>query len=254
MRDLLFEAHDGVATISINRPHARNALAHQTMAELDEAIATLSGDVRVLVLRGSGDKAFCAGGDLKELEHMRGAADAAAMAHRMRATLDRLPQLAIPVIAGLNGDALGGGAELAIACDFRVAAAHARFGFPQISLGLMPAWGASERMAALAGRARALHALLTGHIFSAAEAHAAGLVEELVASEDFDDRMAQLARRIAAAPRAAVAGIKRSVNAIHAHRHPDLADETIEAFARTWADPAHWEAVADMDRRRRQAP
>jgi len=86
MRDLLFEAHDGVATISINRPHARNALAHQTMAELDEAIATLSGDVRVLVLRGSGDKAFCAGGDLKELEHMRGAADAAAMAHRMRAT------------------------------------------------------------------------------------------------------------------------------------------------------------------------
>lgn len=254
MRDLLFEVHDGVATISINRPHARNALAHQTMAELDEAIATLPADVRVLVLRGSGDKAFCAGGDLKELEHMRGAADAAAMAHRMRATLDRLPQLAIPVIAGLNGDALGGGAELAIACDFRVAAAHARIGFPQISLGLMPAWGASERMAALVGRANALHALLTGHIFSAAEANAAGLVEELVPSQEFDDRLAGLTRRIAAAPRAAVAGIKRSVNAIHPHRHPDLAAETIEAFARTWADPAHWEAVADMDRRRRQAP
>src|SRR5256714_6068605 len=196
MRDLLFEAHDGVATISINRPHARNALAHQTMAELDEPTATLPGDVRVLVLRGSGDKAFCAGGDLKELEPMRGAADAAAMAHRMRATLDRLPQLAIPVIAGLNGDALGGGAELAIACDFRVAAAHARFGFPQISLGLMPAWGASERMAALAGRARALHALLTGNIFSAVEAHDAGLVEELVASEDFDDRLGQVPLRL----------------------------------------------------------
>src|SRR4029077_20460381 len=114
-----------------------------------------------LVIRGAGDRAFCAGGDLKELEHMRSEADAAAMAHQMRATLDRIPQLPIPVIAGLNGDALGGGAELALACDFRIAASHARIGFAQITLGLMPAWGASERLASLVGRSRALNKLLT---------------------------------------------------------------------------------------------
>ncbi len=134
MRDLLLEVRDGVATLSINRPAARNALALQTMAELDSALEAIrTGDVRVLVIRGVGAQAFCAGGDLKELEHMRSEADAVAMARRMRATLDRIPQLDVPVIAGLNGDALGGGAELAVACDFRVAASHARFGSPRSS-------------------------------------------------------------------------------------------------------------------------
>src|SRR6202158_5498664 len=134
------------------------------MDELDEALETVRVQrARVLVIRGAGDKAFCAGGDIKELEGLRSESEAAAMAHRMRVTLDRIPQLAIPVIAGLNGDALGGGAELAIACDFSVAASHARFGFAQISLGLMPAWGASERLAALVGRGHALHLLLSGN-------------------------------------------------------------------------------------------
>jgi enoyl-CoA hydratase/carnithine racemase len=252
MRDLIFEVVDGVATISINRPHARNALAQQTMAELDEAIELARSESRVLVIRGAGAKAFCAGGDLKELEHMRSAEEAGAMARRMRATLDKLPQLPIPVIAALNGDALGGGAELAIACDFRVAASHARIGFPQITLGLMPAWGASERLAALAGRGRSLYTLLTGTIFTAAEAMHAGLIEKVVPSDEFDAHVAEVARGIASAPPAAVAGIKRSVNAVHPHRNPDLADSTIEEFARTWADPAHWEAVARLERRRRE--
>src|SRR3981189_1469078 len=114
MRDLKLEVVGGVATLSIDRPRSRNALALQTMAELDQALETVRPErARVLVIRGVGEKAFCAGGDIKELEHMRSEEDAAAMAHRMRATLDRIPQLAIPVIAGLNGDALGGGAELA---------------------------------------------------------------------------------------------------------------------------------------------
>lgn len=252
MRDLIFEVHDGVATITINRPQARNALALQTMAELDQAIAGLGDDARVLVIRGAGDKAFCAGGDLKELEGMRSAEDAAEMARGMRTTLDRLPQLAIPVIAGVNGDALGGGAELAIACDFRIAASHARFGFPQVSLGLMLAWGATERLAALVGRGRSLHALLTGRIFTAPEAFSAGLVEEVVPAARFDERLDGVARGIAAAPRDAITGMKRSVNAIHPHRHPELAAETIAAFAKTWADPAHWQRVEEMERRRQE--
>lgn len=252
MRDLLLEVVSGVATLSINRPQARNALALQTMAELDDALETVRIErARVLVIRGAGDKAFCAGGDLKELEQMRSEEDAAAMAHAMRATLDRIPQLAIPVIAGLNGDALGGGAELALACDFRIAASHARIGFSQISLGLMPAWGASERLAALLGRGRALSMLLGGQAMSADEAQQLGLVEVVVSSSMFDRRLEEVARGIAAAPPAAVAGIKSSVNAVRPHRNPELADTTTEAFARTWVDPAHWKAVKSMEKRRR---
>jgi enoyl-CoA hydratase len=253
MRDLRLEVVDGVATLVIDRPAARNALALQTMAELDEALDTARLErARVIVIRGAGDKAFCAGGDVKELEHLRSEVDAAAMAHRMRATLDRIPQLAIPVIAGLNGDALGGGAELALACDFRIAAAHARIGFTQVLLGLMPAWGASERLASLVGRGRALSMLLGGQPMAADEALQLGLVERVVPSATFDARLEEVARAIAAAPPAAVAGIKSSVNAVRPHRNPELADTQVEAFARTWVDPAHWKAAEKMEKRRRE--
>jgi len=252
LRDLRLEVTRGVATLSINRPKSRNALALQTMAELDQALDQIKRSrARVLVIRGAGDKAFCAGGDLKELEHMRSETDAASMAHRMRSTLDRLPQLPIPVIAGLNGDAFGGGAELAIACDVRIAAAHARIGFAQVTLGLMPAWGASERLAALVGRGRALHLLLGGQAIAADDALRMGLVEEVEPSATFDKRLADLATSIASAPAAAIAGIKRSVDSVRPHRNPELADATIEEFARTWAHPAHWKAVERMDKIRK---
>jgi len=252
VRDLLLEVTRGVATLSINRPKSRNALGLQTMAELGHALDQIkSVRARVLVIRGTGDKAFCAGGDLKELEHMRSEADAASMARRMRATLDRLPQLPIPVIAGLNGDAFGGGAELAVACDMRIAAAHARIGFAQVTLGLMPAWGASERLAALLGRGGALHLLLGGQAIGADDALRIGLVEEVVPSVGFDMRLAELASLIAAAPVAAIAGIKRSVDSVRPHRNPELADVTIDEFARTWAHPAHWKAVEKMEKRRK---
>jgi enoyl-CoA hydratase len=252
LRDLQLEVTRGVATLSINRPKSRNALALQTMAELDQALDLIKGArARVLVIRGTGDKAFCAGGDLKELEHMRSEADAASMARRMRATLDRLPQLPIPVIAGLNGDAFGGGAELAVACDIRIAAAHARIGFAQVTLGLMPAWGASERLAALVGRGRALHLLLGGQAIGADDALRIGLVEEVAPSEKFDARLAEMGAAIASASADAVAGIKRSVDSVRPHRNPELADATIEEFARTWAHPAHWKAVERMEKVRK---
>ena len=252
MRDLRLEMDGRVATLLIDRPQARNALARQTMRELDEALGSIrQTSARVLVIRGAGDRAFCAGGDLKELEALRSEAGAAEMAHEMRATLDRIPRLPIPVIAALNGDAFGGGAELAVACDFRVAARHARIGFAQITLGLMPAWGASERLAALVGRGRALYMLFSGDVLSAAKARKLGLVEAVCATESFDDALRKLTQKIAAAPEAALAGIKASVNAVRPHHNPELANETIAAFARTWADPAHWFALDEMERRRR---
>jgi len=252
MSDLRLQVEGRVATLVIDRPEARNALNLATMRSLGLALEEAeSKRARVLVIRGAGDKAFCAGGDLKELEHMRSAEQAAQMARTMRTTLDRLNQLRMPVIAALNGDALGGGAELALACDFRLAAAHARIGFPQVNLGLIPAWGAPERLAALLGRARALHIMLTGRALTAEEAMHAGLVEEVVPSDRFDARVHELAEGIAAAPPAAVAGIKRSVDSVRPQRNPELADKAIEDFARTWAAPAHWLAVEKMDKRRR---
>ncbi len=221
------------------------------MRELDQAIEQVGGsDARVLVIRGAGDRAFCAGGDLKELEHLRSEAEATSMARTMRTILDLLPALPIPVIAGINGDAFGGGAEILVACDVRVAAEHARIGFAQITLGLMPAWGASERLAALVGRGRAMSMLITGRTMTALEASGLGLVEDVYPSQTFDVRLDSLARAIAAAPLPALAGIKASINAVQPHRHPDLADETIAKFAKTWADPAHWDAVAMMEKRR----
>jgi len=253
VRDLRIDLDRGVAVVSIDRPHARNALALRTMAELDEALDEVTAKrARVVVIRGSGEKAFCAGGDLKELEHMRSGEEAAEMARRMRATLDRIAQMAVPVIAGVNGDAFGGGAELALACDFRIAAEHARIGFTQITLGLMPAWGASERLAALVGRGRALHMLLGGRVLTAPAALHAGLVEEVVPSERFDERLDEIARQIAAAPPAAVAGIKRSVDSVRPHRNPELAAAAIATFTRTWVAPAHWRAVERMEKRRKK--
>jgi enoyl-CoA hydratase/carnithine racemase len=253
MPDLRVQIARGVATVVIDRPQARNALAVRTMVEIDDALTEIQASkARVLVVRGAGDRAFCAGGDLKELERMRSADDAAAMAVRMRTTLDRITAMSIPVVAALNGDALGGGAELALACDFRIAAAHARIGFTQISLGLMPAWGASERLAALVGRGQALHMLLTGRVLMPAEALDAGLVEEVVPAEDFDKRVGAIARSIAAAPPDAVAGIKRSVDSVRPHRHPELADGAITTFTKTWTSPAHWRAVERMEKLRKK--
>ena len=252
MEGIRLQVKGGVATIAIDRPQARNALNLATMRSLGLALEEAqSKRARVLVIRGAGDKAFCAGGDLKELEHMRSAEQAAQMARTMRTTLDRLNTLRMPVIAALNGDALGGGAELALACDFRIAAAHARIGFPQVNLGLIPAWGAPERLAALLGRAQALHILLTGKALTAEQAVSAGLVEEVVPSDRFDARVDELSRGIAAAPPAAVAGIKRSVDSVRPQRNPELLEKAIAEFARTWAAPAHWRAVERMEKRRR---
>jgi enoyl-CoA hydratase len=251
MHDLRLELDRGVATLVIDRPHARNALAPRTMVELDQALDEVRARrARVLVIRGAGEKAFCAGGDLKELEKMRSTEEASAMAHRMRSTLDRILAMRVPVIAAVNGDAFGGGVELALACDFRMAAAHARLGLTQVNLGLMPAWGASERLAALVGRGRALHILLGGQALTAEEALVAGLVEEVVPSERFDARVKEFARGVASAPPAAVAGIKASVDAVRPQRNPELADEAIKTFAKTWTAPAHWRAVERMERRR----
>ena len=147
----------GLAVITIDRPAARNAIAPETMDQLESALNRAHGAL-ALVIRGAGDKAFVSGGDLKELAKLRTLEDASAMARRMRSICDQIAAFPAPVIAALNGHALGGGAEVAVAADIRIAADDIKIGFNQVTLAIMPAWGGAERLAALVGPGRALPA------------------------------------------------------------------------------------------------
>lgn len=179
------ELDHGLAVLTIDRPHARNAIALDTMAQLEQALDAAAG-AHTLVIRGAGDRAFVSGGDLKELSAIRTADDAAAMAWRMRAICDRIASFPAPVIAALNGHALGGGAEVAVAADIRLAADDIKIGFNQVALEIMPAWGGAERLAALVGKNRALLLAGTGTVLEATEAQRIGLIDEILPRLSFE--------------------------------------------------------------------
>jgi enoyl-CoA hydratase/carnithine racemase len=227
------ELDDGVAVITIDRPHARNAISPATMDELDKAIDTAAG-ARALVIRGAGDRAFISGGDLKELDAIRSEVEASAMAWKMRRICDRLAGFPAPVIAALNGHAIGGGAEVAVAADIRVAADDIRIGFTQSTLAIMPAWGGAERLAALVGPGRALLLAGSGAVLGAAEAERAGLVDRVLPRASFEEGWRALARSLATD---SAREIKRVTSG------GATPDEAVQAFARLWVADAHWAAA-----------
>ena len=165
------ELDDGLAVITIDRPHARNAISLETMDQFDKALDGAEG-AAALVITGAGDRAFVSGGDLKELSALRTEREAGAMAWRMRSICDRIAGFAGPTIAALNGHALGGGAEVAVAADIRLAADDIKIGFNQVALEIMPAWGGAERLVELVGFSKALLLAGTGMILTAQEAAA----------------------------------------------------------------------------------
>lgn len=227
------ELDRGVAVITIDRPHARNAIARATMDELEKALDAAAG-ARALVIRGAGDRAFVSGGDLKELSTIRTEDEAVAMALRMRGICDQLAAFPGPVIAALNGHAFGGGAEVAVAADIRVAADDIKIGFNQVTLAIMPAWGGAERLAALVGRGRALMLAGAGIVLDAAEAQRVGLVDIVLPRASFEEGWRTLARSLATD---AAAAIKR-VTAGGASP-----DEAARAFAHLWVADEHWDAA-----------
>lgn len=247
MVDLEIDA--GLAVVTIDRPQARNAIGLDTMDQLEKALDA-AADAQALVIKGAGDKAFVSGGDLKELSALRTEEDAAAMARRMRSICDQLADFPAPVIAALNGHALGGGAEVAIAADIRVAADDIKIGFNQVSLGIMPAWGGAERLAQAVGRSRALLAVTTGELYDTRTANDFGLVDLVVPRAEFDATWRSLARTLAEqAP-----GATRAIKSVIAPAAPALhrAHEAVaaEAFAKLWIDDAHWAAVDALNAKR----
>jgi enoyl-CoA hydratase len=186
-----------VATLTVNRPEKRNALNAAVRSDILEALDELGrqDDVRVLVFTGAGDKAFIAGADIGEFAERTALEQRSVM--QGRRVFDEIAAYPKPTIAMVNGFALGGGCELALACDLRIAARSARFGQPEIRLGLIPGGGGTQRLTRLVGAGRALLMILSGELIDAAEAHRIGLVDMLVDDADLLDRTAAVARGIA---------------------------------------------------------
>jgi enoyl-CoA hydratase len=194
---LLYEVTDGIARVTVNRPDKLNALDRTVIAELEDAAIRIEGaaEVRGVILTGAGPKAFVAGADIAELggqSPMEGRARAVAGQRMMR----RLERCGKPVIAAVNGFALGGGCELAMACHLRVASDTARFGQPEVKLGLAPGYGGTVRLPRLVGRGRALELLLTGAMIDAQEAWRIGLVNRVVPADRLLAESEQLLRGI----------------------------------------------------------
>jgi enoyl-CoA hydratase len=178
---LLFELGEGIARVTINRPDKLNALNATVIEELGDAVTRIETDaaVRGVILTGAGQKAFVAGADISELAN-QGPVEGKARALRGQQVFRRLESCGKPVIAAVNGFALGGGCELAMACHIRIAAEHAKFGQPEVKLGIGPGYGGTARLPRLVGRGLALELLLTGGMIDAAEAHRIGLVNRVV--------------------------------------------------------------------------
>jgi enoyl-CoA hydratase len=193
--NLLVESQDGVVRLTVNRPKALNALNRATLLELDRALQEIPKEARVLVITGSGEKAFVAGADITEMMSMSAteASEFSALGHRALARLEALP---IPVIAEVNGYALGGGCELMLACDFAIASDNARLGQPEVGLGVTPGFGGTTRLVRRIGEARARQLLFTGEQISGAEAQAMGLVNQVVPPAALRDRVNELAQKI----------------------------------------------------------
>jgi enoyl-CoA hydratase len=179
--NLTFDVRDRIATITINRPDKLNALNDATIAELDEAIGEVirRKDVGGAIVTGTGAKAFVAGADIAELA-TQGSLDGRARAMVGQRTFSRFEQSPKPVIAAINGFALGGGLELALACHIRIASDNAKMGLPEVKLGIAPGYGGTQRLPRLIGKGRALQLMLTAEMTDAAEAHRIGLVNKVV--------------------------------------------------------------------------
>lgn len=211
--NLLLERADGIAVVTVNRPKVLNALNTQTLDELRRIILALKHDetVRCVILTGAGEKSFIAGADINELA-VQSPTTGRDHALRGQHVLDLVEQMGKPIIAAINGYALGGGCELAMACTIRLAAETAKLGQPEINLGIIPGYAGTQRLARLVGRGRALELLLTGEPITAQEAHRLGLINRVVPAAELMTETRKLAAVLAAKAPVAVRCI---IDAVH---------------------------------------
>jgi len=211
--NILFEAADGVGVLTFNRPKALNALTTNTLEEVKEVVESiaLAREIRVLVLTGAGDKAFVAGADITGFQTLNPlqARHFAELGQEVFFKLEHLPQ---PVIACVNGFALGGGCEIAMACDFIYASEKARFGQPEVNLGLIPGFGGTQRLARMVGRAKAKELCMTGEAIDAQQARELGLVAKVFPTEQLLDETLKAAKLLAGKAPGVLRSIKQVIN------------------------------------------
>ena len=214
MENLKIDHTEGVVTVSISRPEALNALNLKTLSELIVVLQQTyqQPDYRGIVLTGDGDKAFVAGADIKELSALT-QDQAFAFAQNGQRLFKLIEDCPKPVIAAVNGFALGGGCELAMACHIRIASVNAKFGQPEVNLGIIPGYGGTQRLTQLVGRGKALELMMTGDMISAEEAKVIGLINHVVPKEELMTFALSMMNRILSRGPVAVANVVRSVNA-----------------------------------------
>ena len=239
---------NGVLRVTLQRPEKRNALSDALIAAIGATFShwATREDVALAVLTGAGNKAFASGGDLKELESMRTETEALAFAARTRGAFDEIRRFPVPVVALVNGDALGGGAELSMACDHRIALAHARIGFLQAKLNIAPAWGGGTDLFTLVGPSRAVRLLATAEILNAEAAHRAGIVDAVAPADGVAAFVATYLAEMKQRPQ-----VMRAIKSLAImHRFGGTPGERAKSegarFATAWVHDDHWAAVAAM--------
>lgn len=213
--NILTEKEEHIAVITINRPSKLNALNRETISELHTAFKEFDkdNDIRVIIITGSGSKAFVAGADISEFADFSIDEGALLAAKGQEILFDYIEQLSTPVIAAINGFALGGGLELAMACHFRVASDNARMGLPEVTLGVIPGYGGTQRLPQLVGKGRAMEMIMTGDMIGIEQAHLWGLVNHMVAQEELLPLCKKIGGRIAKNSPKAIATAIGVVNA-----------------------------------------
>lgn len=240
----------GVVTLTFNRPQVLNALDWEAMELFERTVETLHEETasgegpRLLILTGAGDRAFCSGGDQAVLHSRLAAADGERLARLMGQALRRLEQLPIPTVAAVNGFALGGGSEIALACDLRVVDAAVRFGLVHGKLGLIPGWGAGQRLIRLVGAARAMDLMLSARQLGAAELEALGLATRRAAEGQALPAARDLATEILELDPAVSRAIKAVISAHRELPYAAALDTEAALFPALWVGEAHVRAVA----------
>ncbi len=239
-----FEGAKGVGLLKINRPAALNALNREVIEDLKAWMErSLASGLRVVIVTGAGEKAFVAGADIKEMQNYT-SDEARRMSETGQSVLDQLEQAPFASIAALNGFALGGGLELAMACDFIVASKTARFGLPEVSLGLIPGYGGTQRLARLVGKAKARLITLTGEIYPAMQGYEWGLIARLSEPSELLPDCMKLAKSISSRAPLAVAMAKQSIfKGFDAAQAAGMKIEA-ELFARTFTTKDHAEGIS----------
>ena len=213
LNTILYEKDEGIGIITFNRPKSLNAISDQFTSELSQVLDAIESDdeIRVVIVTG-GDKVFAAGADIKEVSNIGTPADAYRFSKKGQQVFQKLVNLPVPVIAAVCGLAFGGGCEIALQCDIRIAADNAKFGQPEIKLGLLPGAGGTQRLPRLVGVGRAKELLFSGDPINAQEAYRIGLVNKVVPAESVMDEARKMARTFLERPRYALMMIKRLVN------------------------------------------